>query len=124
MSFRAEIPRTPAASFHAPVRLRLAELASANCPFRNHVDANESHFGPGRQRGLPDPTAEPGERRTSSAFSNAATAPTERSQKLFEINAPIHHPGSRPDHVGEMTRGFPHRNGLIRGRSLASARLI
>ena len=35
------------------LRLRMAELAQASCPFRGVVEIDESYFGPARQRGQP-----------------------------------------------------------------------
>ncbi len=44
--------KTAAAIFHL-LRLRMAELAQADCPFRGQVEVDESYFGPTRQRGRP-----------------------------------------------------------------------
>jgi hypothetical protein len=33
------------------LRLRMAELAVADCPFQGQVELDESYFGPARQRG-------------------------------------------------------------------------
>ena len=42
-----------ATSIYTLLRLRMAELASADCPFRGQVEVDESYFGPSRQRGRP-----------------------------------------------------------------------
>lgn len=42
-----------AASIYTLLRLRMAELARADCPFRGQVEIDESYFGPTRQRGRP-----------------------------------------------------------------------
>ena len=42
-----------ALSLYRLLRLRIAELAQADCPFRGQVEVDESYFGPTRQRGKP-----------------------------------------------------------------------
>jgi transposase-like protein len=39
------------AALYTLLRLRMAELAQADCPFRGQVEIDESYFGPSRQRG-------------------------------------------------------------------------
>lgn len=42
-----------AAAIYTLLRLRMAELAERDCPFRGVVEVDESYFGPMRQRGQP-----------------------------------------------------------------------
>jgi len=42
-----------AAAIYTLLRLRMAELAQEDCPFRGRVELDESYFGPSRQRGKP-----------------------------------------------------------------------
>jgi transposase-like protein len=42
-----------AAAIYTLLRLRMAELAQQDCPFRGQVELDESYFGPTRQRGKP-----------------------------------------------------------------------
>ena len=42
-----------AAALYGLLRLRMAELAQQDCPFRGQVELDESYFGPTRQRGKP-----------------------------------------------------------------------
>ncbi|MBN9890615.1 IS1595 family transposase, partial [Salipiger abyssi] len=42
-----------AAAIFTLLRLRMAELAEADCPFRGQVEVDESYFGPTRVRGQP-----------------------------------------------------------------------
>lgn len=41
------------AAIYTLLRLRMAELAKAECPFQGQVEIDESYFGPTRQRGKP-----------------------------------------------------------------------
>ena len=42
-----------AVALYRLLRLRMAELARADCPFHGQVEIDESYFGPARQRGRP-----------------------------------------------------------------------
>ena len=42
-----------AVAIYTLLRLRMALLAEADCPFRGQVEVDESYFGPSRQRGQP-----------------------------------------------------------------------
>ena len=49
----AGVNHKTATALYTLLRLRMAELARADCPFRGQVEIDESYFGPTRQRGRP-----------------------------------------------------------------------